>query len=140
MKLIRKALHKKKKSSDCQTNRTEELTLCLLYIKGLTETLQRTCQPLNIRIANKVTNTLRSILTKVKTPLDSYQKIGVIYQIPCSCGEIYIGETGKTITERVKEHKMSVCRMNTNNSIAVHVMNTSSYHHNPGDPQTKEKH
>ena len=125
MKLIRKALHKKKKSNDCQTNKMEELTLCLPYIKGLSETLQRTCQPLNIRVANKGTNTLRSILTKVKTPLDSYQKTGVIYQIPCSCGEVYIGETGKTINERVKEHKRSVCRMDTNNSIAVHVMNTS---------------
>ena len=55
MKLIRKALHKKKKSNDCQTNKKEELTLCLPYIKGLSETLQRTCQPLNIRIANKRT-------------------------------------------------------------------------------------
>ena len=50
--------------------------------QGLSETLQRTCQPLNIRVANKATNTLRSILTKVKTPLDSYQKTGVIYQFP----------------------------------------------------------
>ena len=109
MKLIRKALHKKKKSNDYKTNKKEELTLCLPYIKGLSEIIQRTCQPLNIRIANKATNTLRSILTKVKTPLDSYQKTGGIYQIPCSCGEVYIGETGKTINERVKEHKRSVC-------------------------------
>ena len=125
MKLIRKALHKKKKSNDCQTNKKEELTLCLPYIKGLSKILQRTCQPLNIRIANKATNTLISILTKVKTPLDCYQKTSVIYQIPCSCGEVYIGETGKTINETVKKHKRSVCRMDTNNSIAVHVINTS---------------
>ena len=98
---------------------------CLPYIKGLSETLQRTCQPLNMRIANKATDTLRSILPKVKTHLDSYQKTDIIYQIPCSCGEVFIGETGKTINEKVKEHKRSVCRMDTNNSIAVYVMNTS---------------
>ena len=87
--------------------------------------LHRTCHPLNIRVANIAMNTLRSILTKVRTPLDSYQKTGVIYQIPCSCGEVYIDKTGKTINERVEEHKRSVCRMDTNNSITVHVMNTS---------------
>ena len=48
-----------------------------------------------------------------------------MYQIHCSCGEVYIGETGKTINERVKEHKRSVCRMDTNNSITVHVINNS---------------
>ena len=123
--ILQLKIDKKKKSNDCQTNKKQELTLCLPYIKGLSETLESTCQPLNIRVANKATNTLRSILTKVKTHLDSYQKTGVIYQIPCSYGEVYIGETGKTINERVKEHKRSVCRMDTKNSIAVNVVNTS---------------
>ena len=52
---------------------------------------------------------------------------GVIYSIPCECGAVYIGETGRTLKIRVTEHKRAVLNQNSNNGIAVHVMKT---HHN----------
>ena len=33
---------------------------------------------------------------------------GVIYRIPCSCGKIYIGETGRELGLRVQEHQKAV--------------------------------
>ena len=68
---------------------------------------------------------LRSILTKVKRPIESKHKIEVIYSIPCECGKVYIGETGKTLTERLAEHRRAVRRMDNNNSLAVHVQRTT---------------
>ena len=35
---------------------------------------------------------------------DSRSQAGV-YRIPCSCGKVYIGETGRDLTTRLKEHK-----------------------------------
>ena len=29
---------------------------------------------------------------------------GVVYKIPCECGKVYIGETGRSMHERIKEH------------------------------------
>ncbi|KAJ4443773.1 hypothetical protein ANN_05551 [Periplaneta americana] len=31
-----------------------------------------------------------------------------IYKIPCECGEVYIGQTGRTIEDRIKEHKRNL--------------------------------
>ena len=31
-------------------------------------------------------------------------KNGVVYKIPCECGEVYIGETGRSMHEQIKEY------------------------------------
>ena len=28
-----------------------------------------------------------------------------IYEIPCECGKVYIGQTGRTVSERISEHE-----------------------------------
>ena len=33
---------------------------------------------------------------------------GVIYKIPCECGNVYIGETGRSMRERIKEHDRDI--------------------------------
>ena len=61
---------------------------------------------------------------KVKTPISRDQAKGVIYRIPCECGQEYNGEASKSIHDRIAEHRRSVRRGDTNNSIAVHVQTT----------------
>ena len=33
-----------------------------------------------------------------------------MYRIPCTCGEVYIGETGRSLKVRQKEHKDCCCK------------------------------
>ena len=35
---------------------------------------------------------------------------GIVYNIKCICGDFYIGETGRSLTTRMKEHK-AACRL-----------------------------
>ena len=51
---------------------------------------------------------------------------GVIYQIPCSrCPQTYIGQTGRTLGQRLKEHQRAVRDRNTSTSaLADHVCST----------------
>ena len=44
----------------------------------------------------------------------------MVYNVPCECGKTYIGETGRTLEARLKEHKYAVSWADTNNGIAVH--------------------
>ena len=48
-------------------------------------------------------NTIRMSLRSVKDPIDPKDMKG-IYMIPCSCGTPYIGETGRSINQRISEH------------------------------------
>ena len=64
--------------------------------------------------------TLRSELVKVKKRIDPSDRKGVIYEIECCCGHSYIGETGRTLNARIKEHQYAVRRYDPNNG-KVHV-------------------
>ena len=45
------------------------------------------------------------MLTKVKDTLPLGKQSNVVYHIPCSCGQVYIGETKRRLETRLKEHR-----------------------------------
>lgn len=45
---------------------------------------------------------------------------GGIYKLRCRCNEIYIGETGNRLDERLKQHKYSIKTMDPNSGTANH--------------------
>jgi predicted GIY-YIG superfamily endonuclease len=71
----------------------------------------------NIRVVCKTSDTLRNRLVKFK-PKQSTNK-EVIYSIPCECGKEYIGETGRPLLTRVKEHKAALKKGETISSKLV---------------------
>ena len=42
-----------------------------------------------------------------KDVFDSSKQYGVVYKIPCEGGKVYIGETGTSMHERIKEYERS---------------------------------
>ena len=51
-----------------------------------------------------------------------------MYEVPCaSCDHVYIGETSRSLKERVKEHRYAVRTRDMNNGIAAHAWNND--HH-----------
>ena len=65
--------------------------------------------------------TFRSMLTKVKDPLPIEKQSNVVYEIPCTCGKVYIGETKRHLGTRLKEHKDACVKCQTDKSaIAEH--------------------
>ena len=75
------------------------------YVAGLSEDIRRICRRFNIKVIFRSGRTLRSMLTRVKDTLPLDKQSNVVYQIPCSCGMVYIGETKRRLEIRVKEHK-----------------------------------
>ena len=51
---------------------------------------------------------LRSHLVRWKDALQPNKQDGVVYKIPCECGKVYIGETGRAMQERIKEHDRDI--------------------------------
>ena len=80
-------------------------TVCLPYIKGLAEGIQRICSPYDIRTVFTSGSTLLRYLFRVKPPTEFNMTKNCVYSIPCSCGKIYKGETGHPQKVRLEEHR-----------------------------------
>jgi predicted GIY-YIG superfamily endonuclease len=39
-----------------------------------------------------------------------------VYSIPCDCGKVYIGETGRSVQTRLKEHNADIIHGRTKKS------------------------
>ena len=76
-----------------------------------------------------VRTTLRRDLSRIKDRDPALKASGVVYEIPYSCGQKYIGETKRALEMRLKEHQAATRRGETEKSaIAEHAW---SRHHQP---------
>ena len=91
----------------------------LPYVAGVSERIRKACQDFGIRAV--FGPTLRSLLTKAKDPLPTEKQSNVVYEVPCTCGKVYIGETKRRLETRLKEHKDASAKSLTDRSaIAKH--------------------
>ena len=96
-----KEKQKKKENSE----RSKGLVV-LPYVKGLSKRISRSLGKHNIQVAMKPAKTLRKILVHPKDKIEKTSNVGVVYEIPCvNCDKKYIGETGRRLDTRIKEHK-----------------------------------
>ena len=106
---------------DDNTEIEQPKILCLPYIKGVSERIERGCRQLGVRAVFKSGHKLRQSLMRVKTAIKDEEKKGVVYEVPCGeCEQVYIGETGRNLKERLKEHQYAVKKENPKNGIAAH--------------------
>ena len=87
------------------------------YVRGILEAVRRVLTPLQIRVCYRPHCTLRRILSNPKDSIPDLQKSGVVYRIPCaSCPASYIGQSGRRLEQRIKEHKRAVVNTDFNSS------------------------
>ena len=86
-----------------QSTRQEMNRFYLPYIKGLSQNIARILRKGKIHVAFSPINTIRTMLESIKDQIDPILHKGV-YAIPFSCGKVYIGEIGRSMTVRFKEH------------------------------------
>ena len=81
----------------------------LSYVKGVTEGVTRIINKHKVSTAVKPLQTIRNMLVHPKDKQENLDKCEVVYRIPCkSCDSVYVGETGRKLGTRVKEHKKDV--------------------------------
>ena len=79
----------------------------VINLKDSTNKIARVLRKHNVSSSFKPLNTIRNSLKSVKDPIDPRDGKGV-YIIPCSCGTLYIGETGRSINQRICEHAADI--------------------------------
>ena len=82
-------------SCDEEQEKEKEPLVVIPYVAGMSEDIRHVCRKFNIRVVFKSGRTLCSMLTKVKDTLSLGKQSNVVYRIPCSCSQVYIGEAGE---------------------------------------------
>ena len=85
-------------------------TVCLPYVKGLAERILKICCQYDIRTVFTSGSTVRRYLFRVKPPTEFNMIGNCVYSIPCSCGKINKGETGRPLKVRLEEHRKALVR------------------------------
>ena len=109
-----KSIKKQKPSASSATAQKSKGQITIPYVKGTSEKLRRTYQQYGVSVTFKPLQTLRQRLVAPKDPTELEEKTGVIYHIPCKdCSSVYIGETGRKLKLRLREHKSTAPSANS---------------------------
>ena len=92
----------RERDSKAEQGEGKPTLMMLPYVAGISE---RVCRNNNIRVVFRSDLTFRSLLTKVKDPLPAEKQANTVYEVPCTCGKVYIGEAKRHLETRLKEHK-----------------------------------
>ena len=114
-------------SNNQDLNNKYKATIVVPYIPKTADRFKRICKSKNIQVHFKGTNTLRTTLVNPKDKDHKSKQTGVIYQYQCphiQCSSSYIGESGRSLGDRVKEHLKAPS--------PIHLHNTTTGH--PLDP------
>ncbi|XP_041460800.1 uncharacterized protein LOC121411955 [Lytechinus variegatus] len=108
----------KKKSAPSEQLAQFKSAIVIPFVDGIAHLLRRRLERHGIRVIFK-SDSIRSQLVRPKDRPIPDRRDGVVYKIPCStCDKVYIGETGRPVGERMKEHRRDV-RLRRTDSSAV---------------------
>ena len=88
-------------------NTKNKATIVVPYIPNTSKKFIKLCKRKGIQVHFKGTNTLRTVLGNPKDKDPISNQTGIIYHYQCphiNCPSVYIGESGRTLGDRVKEH------------------------------------
>lgn len=102
------------------------------YVPGVSEKISKILKQGDIRVAHK-SKRLRNQLVRVKDPIEPGKRKGAVYQITCSCGSSYVGESGRPKNVRMKEHIADMKFARTDKSATAKHFETCGGNMNPLD-------
>ena len=98
----------------------------LPFLGPTSQKLKRILEGVDIEVRHCSSTKLQSILSSHKDRRPTNQQPGV-YQIPCECGKVYIGETGRSFAARLKEHQAHGRRDEREKSAIIHHAHTNGH-------------
>ena len=105
-------------------------TIVVPYINKTAEKFKRLCKNRGIQVHFKGTNTLRTALGNPKDKDPTTNQTGIIYKYQCphiNCPSSYIGESGRSLGERVKEHFKAPSPIHLHSTTTGHPMDPNQF-------------
>ena len=112
------------------SNNNYKTTIAVPYIPNTADSFKKLCKRRGIQVHFKVTNTLRTTLGNPKDKDPKTNQTGVIYQYQCPhihCSSSYIGESGRSLGERVKEHLKAPSPIHLHSATTGHPLDPNQF-------------
>ena len=112
------------------SNNKYRTTILVPYIPNTADKFKRLCKGWNIQVQFKGTNTLRTTLVNPKDKEHKTKQTVVIFQYQCphiQCSSSYIGESGRSLGERVKEHLKPPSPIHLHSTTRGHPMDPNQF-------------
>ncbi len=102
--------------------------ITLPYVRGQSEAVRRVLIPLELRFSFRPNTTFKQLLVRPKDRTPTEELAGVVYQVlSAGCPASYVGQTGRCLGKRIKEHRRAVESRDCANSALAE--NAWSHHH-----------
>ena len=111
-------------------NTKNKSTIVVPYIPNTSEKFKKLCKRKGIQVHFKGTNTLRTALGNPKDKDLVSNQTGIIYHYQCphiNCPSAYIGESGRTLGDRIKEHFKAPSPIHLNSTTTGHPMDPNQF-------------
>ena len=105
-------------------------TIVVPYIPNTSEKFKKVCKRKGIQVHFKGSNTLRTALGNPKDKDPKANQTGIIYHYQCphiNCFSSYIGELGRTLGDRIKEHFKAPSPIHLHSSTTGHPMDPNQF-------------
>jgi len=123
--LIRNSRQASRTNNNVQNVKEKFKYVSTPYIKGTSERVNKIMKKYGIKLGHRSNHTLCNQLSKLKDKRNVSDKCGVIYEIECNdCNKVYIGETGKELHKRIREHQLAVRRQDNLSALYHHIQET----------------
>ena len=121
--LKQKAINIRKKSTTRRPKNKDERYLTIPISKPA-ETIANELEKTGFKVAFASGKKVGDVVKK--TTADKSQDKSIVYKVPCGvCNKSYIGETGRGLETRLKEHKRDLKNNMEHSAFVVHALNTS---------------
>ena len=118
-------------SSNIPTDKTKnKATIAVPYIPNTSEKFKKVCKRKGIQEHFKDSNTLRTALGNPKDKDPKANQTSIIYHYQCphiNCPSSYIGESGRTLGDRIKEHFKAPSPIHLHSSTTGHPMDPNQF-------------
>ena len=111
-------------------NNKKNITIVVPYMPNTEEKFRKLCKKKGIQVHFKGTNTLRTALGNPKDKDPRNNQTGIIYHYQCpqiNCPSAYIGESGRSLGERVKEHFKAPSPIHLHSTTTGHPMDPEQF-------------
>ena len=109
-------------------NRNYTTFVSIPYVQGVYEPIKRVLAQVGVEVTLKPYFTLSPVFRIPKDVICDEKKCGLVYEIPCrDCDAVYVGETGRSLSTRKKEHVKAVKEMNLQKSALCQHIATCDY-------------